>query len=667
MRAYFGLIGLSVAATLLSGCAAAVTTSSLLAEMTDLERMAEFPDPPFTCKQFSSYDRAARSPDENWFANADCGQYLRVEEVGDHKEYVMMDADGPGAVVRIWSANPSGTLRVYLDHSQKPAIEAPLKEYLGGDYTGMPGPIAGSCSKGWNSYFPIPYSEHCKVTSDQGDFYYHVNYRTYPSDTRVKTFSSREPKTLKKKIARVNETLSSPESAGVAPANALQELLRKAPLVCDTRLAPGETLEWATEDDDAGAIVALYSKVEASDQSAALRKLLLTIEFDGDETVVCPLGDLFGSAPGVNPYKSLPAGVRDDGLMWSHWLMPFQSSAHITIKNTSDASANVALRVAGVKYRWTDRSMHFHAKWRGEFDVPTRPMRDWNYLIAQGQGVFAGAAFSIANPVRAWWGEGDEKIYVDGETFPSHFGTGTEDYYGYAWCSPELFTHAYHNQTRCDGPDNYGYTSVNRWHIIDRIPFTSDFRFDMELWHWIDSARVDMSVVSYWYARPGSRDEVPPIHAADLRVANMPEYVVLRVPDALEGEEMTIEKHAGTAAPQRWGTLSNEAHLWWRDAKPGDRLVLGFDVAKAGQYRVFGRFLSAADYGVSQLYINDAPAGEPIDLYHDGVAPTPERELGVFDLPAGRNTLTVEIVGANENAAKSYMFGLDYLRLEPTD
>ena len=30
-------------------------------------------------------------------------------------------------------------------------------------------------------------------------------------------------------------------------------------------------------------------------------------------------------------------------------------------------------------------------------------------------------------------GEGDEKVYVDGETFPSHFGTGTEDYYGYAW------------------------------------------------------------------------------------------------------------------------------------------------------------------------------------------------------------------------------------------
>ena len=73
---------------------------------------------------------------------------------------------------------------------------------------------------------------------------------------------------------------------------------------------------------------------------------------------------------------------------------------------------------------------------------------------------------------------------MDGETFPSHFGTGTEDYYGYAWCWPGLFTHAYHAQPRCDGPGNYGRTSVNRFHILDRIPFTKDFKFDMELWHW---------------------------------------------------------------------------------------------------------------------------------------------------------------------------------------
>src|SRR5678815_3493866 len=104
----------------------------------------------------------------------------------------------------------------------------------------------------------------------------------------------------------------------------------------------------------------------------------------------------------------------------------------------------------------------------------------------------------IRDSVKDWWGEGDEKIYVDGESFPSHFGTGTEDYYGYAWSSSERFEHAYHNQPRCDGPGNYGNTAVNRWHIMDRIPFTKDFKFDMELWHWEPSCNVSMSDVCYW-------------------------------------------------------------------------------------------------------------------------------------------------------------------------
>src|SRR5262249_34722513 len=156
-------------------------------------------------------------------------------------------------------------------------------------------------------------------------------------------------------------------------------------------------------------------------------------------------------------------------------------------------------------------------------------------LTATGQGVFAGVAFSIANPVKAWWGEGDEKIYVDGETFPSHFGTGTEDYYGYAWSWPGTFQHAYHNQPRCDGPGNYGFTSVIRFHIMDRIPFTKSFKFDMELWHWTESCKVDMSVVAYWYARPGGTDKFAAIKPEDLVLPTLPPYTPPHVAGALEG------------------------------------------------------------------------------------------------------------------------------------
>ena len=102
----------------------------------------------------------------------------------------MMDAAGPGAVVRIWSANPAGTLRIYLDKAEEPVIEAPMTDLLGGGFPGLPKPLAGERSKGWNLYFPIPYARHCKITSDAGDFYYHVNYRTYPEGAGVESFTA---------------------------------------------------------------------------------------------------------------------------------------------------------------------------------------------------------------------------------------------------------------------------------------------------------------------------------------------------------------------------------------------------------------------------------------------------------------------------------------------
>ena len=79
----------------------------------------------------------------------------------------------------------------------------------------------------------------------------------------------------------------------------------------------------------------------------------------------------------------------------------------------------------------------------------TRPFRDWHLARIEGQGQLVGTLLNVENPPgAAWWGEGDEKIYVDGERFPSLFGTGTEDYFGYAWSTPERFAHAYHAQTR---------------------------------------------------------------------------------------------------------------------------------------------------------------------------------------------------------------------------
>jgi len=75
----------------------------------------------------------------------------------------------------------------------------------------------------------------------------------------------------------------------------------------------------------------------------------------------------------------------------------------------------------------------------------------------------------------------------------------------------------------------------------------------------------------------------------------------------------------------------------------------------------------ARDYGVIQLYLDDQQLGTAIDLYSPDVVPTGELEFGTVNLTAGDHKLTVEVKGANENAVKGFMFGLDYLKLTPVN
>ena len=254
---------------------------------------------------------------------------------------------------------------------------------------------------------------------------------------------------------------------------------------------------------------------------------------------------------------------------------------------------------------------------------------------------------------------------MGGEAFPSHFGTGADDYYGYAWCNNEPFVHAYHTQTRCDGPRNFGYTAVSRFHVLDDIPFTTRFKFDIENWHSHKSTQTDRAAVSFWYARPGGKDFFGAITAADAAAPEPMVYQVQYVPGAIEGEKMREVAVPGNCRIENKGDrLSGEEHLWWERGKPGDKLVLGFAVPEAGRKRVIVRLCKDNDYAQVQLYINDAKAGEVIDLFAPKYQPMEELDLGAFELQAGENRLTVEIVGANEEAVKNYEFAIDYLKLQ---
>jgi hypothetical protein len=86
-------------------------------------------------------------------------------------------------------------------------------------------------------------------------------------------------------------------------------------------------------------------------------------------------------------------------------------------------------------------------------------------------------------------------------------------------------------------------------------------------------------------------------------------------------------------------------------------------VAKDGKYKLLAQLTEAVDYGIVQLSLDGRKLGEPIDLYHNGVITTGELDFGIRELSAGEHKLTMEIIGANPKAVKSYMVGLDYVKL----
>lgn len=512
-----------------------ITLPSLLKEMTDRDSIARWPSPEYTERQASSYDRRSKTPadPEGWFANDDFSQFTRSEENAGRREWVMMEADGPGCVVRIWFGGmlPKGILRFYLDGAQTPAIEGPAHELLIGTLLteqplaienahGIPGAPGGM-----NLFLPIPYSRHCKITYEEPGQHdpnkppegrwYNIEYRTYAPGTRVRTCTMQDLQAARPAIEKTCQTLLNP----LPPPSGKEFAL-------DRSLAPGEsaTLDFSRGPAALRCLQAQLTTNRQEDREQALRSTVISLRFDGEETVWCPLGDFFGSGVGLNALESWYRTITKDGLMACRWVMPYSASAELTLQNLGKQPVTVRLKARLGAWKWDDRSMHFHANWRQQYPLPTRPHSDWNYVEATGKGIYVGDALAVFNPVQDWWGEGDEKIWVDGDSFPSHFGTGSEDYYGYSWSNTTLFQGPFSNQIRCDGPGNAGYTVVTRTRCLDAIPFTRSLRFDMEVWHWADT-NVAYAATTYWYALPDATSNRAPSPEEAMRpIPQMPDH-----------------------------------------------------------------------------------------------------------------------------------------------
>ena len=208
--------------------------------------------------------------------------------------------------------------------------------------------------------------------------------------------------------------------------------------------------------------------------------------WDGARTpaVSAPVGDFFGlGLARMVPFESALFSSPEGRSLVSVVPMPFRRGMRIVLTNEGDV--DLPSIYYDVDYTVGDRHApsfgYFHAYWHRE--RTTQPKRDYEILPrVTGRGRYLGANVGvIADKARwlgTWWGEGEVKVYLDGDSaLPTLSGTGTEDYIGTAW-GEGRFAHL--NQGSPVSDDNAGRYAFYRYHVVDPVYFARDARVTIQ-------------------------------------------------------------------------------------------------------------------------------------------------------------------------------------------
>jgi hypothetical protein len=486
-----------------------VSTKSLLKEMTDRAAMTSMPA--YKAAQVSSYDRRSKSSDEpGWFANNDGGGYVRLETTEGRQEKVLFDEKGPGAIVRFWltTSDKRGILRFYFDGESVPGIKIDAFDLarfpvdcgkaLNLTHTHYVNEIDKT---GGNTFFlPLPYQKSCKVTLEEPDNkvspprYYQIGFRTYPDGTKTRSFSLADARKNSALITKVNETLSHPKPGeGMATSSRLTFPSDNA----DISLPKGNK-----------AITNLSIKIDCPKEylQEISENVWIVLSFDGTECVREPVDCFFGAGFGAKRETNWNMDSDGNGSFSCRWLMPYASDASLKLEYKGSKAFNVQVDINTINFRRDENTLYFHSSYKQEDGVKTQSdydsqnNLDWNFAKASGPGIWCGDILTLYNHCPDWYGEGDEKIWLDDDSFPSFFGTGTEDFFNCSWAPVVPFSTPFGGAPRADSTTSTGYNTFLRIRCLDVIPFERSFVFNLEMLSW-HPGTVDLRSGGWWYGR----------------------------------------------------------------------------------------------------------------------------------------------------------------------
>lgn len=297
-------------------------------------------------------------------------------------------------------------------------------------------------------------------------------------------------------------------------------------------IPPGETLTLA-DISGQGVIQHMWMTLDKKHT----RDAVIRMYWDGETTpsVEVPIGDFFLNGHGMQyPVTSVPIHVCPTGGYNCYLPMPFYRSARITVENQG------MQMVQGIFYQITyalgeipENLGLFHAQWRTGMTSREHP----EFVLLDnvvGNGQYAGTHIAWTQLSDGWWGEGEIKFYIDGDDeYPTICGTGTEDYFGGAWCFKDTYSGPYLGyplwyREEAKVPKHGLY----RWHMMDPIRFRSDLKVTIQALGWWPDFQFqpltdEISSTCYWYQQEphGAFPDLPARSARFPRIEKKPDVV----------------------------------------------------------------------------------------------------------------------------------------------
>lgn len=262
------------------------------------------------------------------------------------------------------------------------------------------------------------------------------------------------------------------------------------------------------------------------------RQLILRIFFDGQSSpaVHAPLSDFFANADSreYRQISSLAICYNPRKGMNCYFEMPYFRGFRVEIENIGVSSAGIYYQIDCEEKKIPPESLYFHAQFRRSNPLPYKePYTILDHI--HGNGLYVGTYLHWGVKSNGWWGEGEIKFFLDGDTdFPSICGTGTEDYFCGAYNFDvdgkyTEFSTPYSGMSKVGHTDNtyksQRYFDMYRWHITDPVYFKKDLRVTIQALGWRSEGRYlplqdDISSVAYWYS-DNLDDVYPPMPTAD--------------------------------------------------------------------------------------------------------------------------------------------------------